>query len=286
MSTDIATQTDRIEHAKLLATADMLPPHLRGKPANVLWTMEMADGLDLTLAQAVNGVVVINGQPSLKAETMRALVMRAGHRFRVDTQTDAACVVSVARREYPDDVQQFTYSSDDAKRAGLTGGNWQKHPKAMLLARATSSACRAVFPDVIQGFMAPEEVVEYGRPTTPAPPPVPSIPTTVTREPAPAPEPPADVDLDTGEIIDAEVVEEPSDSGQWQRLAIIAGNLGMTSREDKHALIMAVCGRTITSAKDLTRAEAEHVESELRRIEQSPEAQTLAADIASGGTIL
>jgi hypothetical protein len=286
MSTEIATQTDRIEHAKLLATADMLPPHLRGKPANVLWTMEMADGLDLTLAQAVNGVVVINGQPSLKAETMRALVMRAGHRFRVDTQTDAACVVSVARREYPDDVQQFTYSSDDAKRAGLTGGNWQKHPKAMLLARATSSACRAVFPDVIQGFMAPEEVVEYGRPTTPAPPPVPQAPTTVTREPAPAPEPPADVDLDTGEIVEAEVVEEPSDSGQWQRLAIIAGNLGMDSREDKHALIMAVCGRAITSAKDLTRAEAEHVESELRRIEQSPEAQVLAADIASGGTIL
>lgn len=292
MSTEIATtQADRIEHAKLLATADMLPPHLRGKPANVLWTMEMADGLDLSLAQAVNGVVVINGSPSLKAETMRALVLRAGHRFRVDTQTDTECVVSVARREYPEDVQQFTYSTADAKRAGLTGGNWQKHPKAMLLARATSTACRAVFPDVIQGFYAPEEVADFAKPDT-APPSVP----TVTREPAPEPEPapPADVDTTTGEIIDAEVVDEvpppaddePSSQGQWRALAIMATNLGMSSREDKHALIMAVCGRQIGSAKDLTRAEAEAVAAELRRIQAADDPQQLAADIAAGGVLL
>ena len=200
MTTDIAPLADRKEYAVDLAKSDMLPAHLKGKPANILWTMEMADALGLTLAQAVNGVAVIGNKPSLLSETMRALVLTAGHFFRVDEQTADSCTVSVARKEWPDDVQRFKYTMEDAKRAGLSGNaNYQKNPGSMLLARATSRACKAVFPDVIQGF-AMREDIEHQHPGQPTPPP---IPARATR-----PEPPAGVDTATGEIVDGEVVED------------------------------------------------------------------------------
>jgi hypothetical protein len=70
--------------------------------------------------------------------------------------------VAVARRERPDEVQMFAFTAEDAARAGLTGGNYGKYPAAMLLARATTKACRALFPDVIAGISyAPEEAAEF-----------------------------------------------------------------------------------------------------------------------------
>jgi hypothetical protein len=93
---------------------------------------------------------------------MRALVLSQGHLFRIEEETNTACRVAVARRERPDEVQRFTFTAEDAARAGLTGGNYGKYPAAMLLARATTKACRALFPDVIAGISyAPEEAAEF-----------------------------------------------------------------------------------------------------------------------------
>lgn len=277
MSTEIASLSERREYAAVMAQSDMLPPHLRGKPENLLWTMEVAQSLGLSLAQAVNGVVVINGTPSLKAETMRALVLAAGHHLVVSESSAERCVIDAARRG-SEHVQRSEFTMADAKTAGLGGNNWVRYPKSMLLARASSMACRAVFPDVIQGFVAEEELRDTAPRVTS--PPIPA------RATAPAPE---QVDTATGEILDAEVIEEespPSTKDQWARIAKLAGTLGMKAREDKHALTVAVVGREIGSASDLTRTEADTVLAELERIAASDDPQQLAADIATGGVLL
>ena len=206
---DLQTQMKR---AELLAQASLMPPSYTKQPANVLVAMEMAETLGITLMQAIQGITVISGKMSMSAEMMRALVLRAGHRFRVEVNTDQETTVLVARREWPDDEQTFTFTIDDAARAGLSGSpTWKKYPKALLLARVTSMACRAVFPDVVQGIdYVPEEletvtpaVSRHAPPTVP-----PSPPTTVTVATETGPEP---VDVDTGEIVDADVVEDVSD---------------------------------------------------------------------------
>jgi nucleoid-associated protein YgaU len=146
----------------MMSASSILPKEYQKNPANLLVAMEAAEALGVTLFQAIQMVTVINGRMTMSAEGMRALVLSQGHLFRIEEESNTVCRVAVARRERPDEVQRFTFTAEDAQRAGLTGGNYGKYPAAMLLARATTKACRALFPDVIAGISyAPEEAAEF-----------------------------------------------------------------------------------------------------------------------------
>jgi len=279
--------SNQIQKAKLLADSSILPESYRRQPSNLLWAMELAEALDVSLAQAITGITVIQGKPTMSAEMMRALVLRAGHRFRVSEMSETSVTVDVARKEWPEDVQQFTFSMTDAQHAGLAGsGTYKKHPKAMLLARATSMACRAVFPDVVSGMgYTPDEI---GHDTPPAR----TVDTsrltpkrshsvtveqvgavqfdTETGETLP-------VDTETGEILDAEVLdiepetlipepetevsghesgpETPLTADQSHRITVAVKALEL-GKIDGLALYSEVCGRPIKATRDLTRTEA------------------------------
>ena len=297
---DLQTQMKR---AELLAQASLMPPSYTKQPANVLVAMEMAETLGITLMQAIQGITVISGKMSMSAEMMRALVLRAGHRFRVEVNTDQETTVLVARREWPDDSQRFTFTIDDAARAGLSGSpTWKKYPKALLLARVTSMACRAVFPDVVQGIgYVPEEletvtpaVSRHAPPTVP-----PSPPTTVTVATETGPEP---VDVDTGEIVDADVVEDVSDedrdfirdhatipkdrhlvasAAQLKKIHAACRGLGYTERADVLRLISLTLGEDIASSKDLTKDTASTVIDALEALEATDDPQA-AIDALAG----
>lgn len=275
--------SNQIQKAKLLADSSILPDSYKRQPANLLWAMELADALDVSLAQAITGITVIQGKPTMSAEMMRALVLRAGHRFTVSDMTDQAVTVTVARREWPDDVQQFKFSMADAQHAGLAkSATYQRHPKAMLLARATSMACRAVFPDVVSGMgYTPDELghddpvrrVDTARLTPkPAVERVEIAPETdpVTVETLP-------VDTETGEILDAEVLdiepetlisdpesavseqesgpETPLTADQSHRITVALKALEL-GKVDGLALYSEVCNRPVKATRDLTRTEA------------------------------
>ena len=279
MSTEIAL-SDQIQKAKLLADSSILPESYRQKPSNLLWAMELADALDVSLAQAITGITVIQGKPTMSAEMMRALVLRAGHRFTVTEMTDKAVTVTVARKEWPDDVQQFTFSMADAQHAGLAkSATYQKHPKAMLLARATSMACRAVFPDVVSGMgYVPEELGHDDAPkrvdTARLTPPKPTVQHVETAAETVESEP---VDTETGEILDAEVVDDepetleivpesddsepesdtkqPLTADQSHRITVALKALEL-GKVDGLALYSEVCGRPVKATRDLSRTEA------------------------------
>ena len=289
MSTEIAL-SDQIQKAKLLADSSILPESYRQKPSNLLWAMELAEALDVSLAQAITGITVIQGKPTMSAEMMRALVLRAGHRFRVSEMSETSVTVDVARKEWPDDVQQFTFSMTDAQHAGLAGsGTYKKHPKAMLLARATSMACRAVFPDVVSGMgYTPDEISHDGpvkRVDTSRLTPQRSHSVTVQQVGT------VQLDTETGEIVsesdpgddvsdaelDAEVLdiepetlipepesdvseqesgsETPLTADQSHRITVALKALEL-GKVDGLALYSEVCGRPVKATRDLTRTEA------------------------------
>lgn len=151
---------DPMQQAKLLAESTLVPDVYRGKPANVYLVLSLGDALGIKPVTALSSIAVVKGRPTMSAELMRALVQQHGHRFRIEASTATEAVIICARKEWPEDTSVFTFTMEDAQLAGLSGSEtYKKHPKAMLLARATTMACRAMFADVIQGISyTPDEL--------------------------------------------------------------------------------------------------------------------------------
>lgn len=153
----VDTLADRMEYSKALAVADLLPPAFKGKPANILLAMDLANSLGRSAIEVMQQSQVISGKLGLSAEFMRSLVLASGHRIRVYMDGHTAVAEGV-RVEDPDFTYVVRWDLERAKRAGLSGGNYGKFPEAMLKARATTELCRDAFADVIHGVRTVEEL--------------------------------------------------------------------------------------------------------------------------------
>lgn len=149
--------------ASQIAATDFAPQGLRGKPAAVMAAMLQGAELGIGPMQALSQIAVINGKPCMSAQLMRALVQRAGHELWFKTKTNTRVTICGRRQDWPADrVAEVSWSMDDAKAAGLAGGqNYRKYPRAMLAARATGELCRDNFADVLGGIgYTPEELTD------------------------------------------------------------------------------------------------------------------------------
>ena len=171
--------------AQKIADTDFVPDALRRKPEAVLACFLLGHEVGLSPFQALNKIHVIKGRPAMAAELMRALVLSQGHEVWIEEQSSTRCIVG-GKRKGSERETRVTWTMDDAKRANLTGKDvWRAYPSAMLLARATSALCRAIFPDVLAGISYTVEELEDGDllDAIDAPPPP---------EPGTAPPPPRD----------------------------------------------------------------------------------------------
>lgn len=249
-----------------IAGTNFVPKSLRGKPAEVAACILTGREIGIGPMEALQKVYVVDGKPTMSAELMRALVLRAGHEITYPALTDDKVTVA-GRRRGSDKWTEVTWTLKDAQRVGLAGKDtWKKHPRQMLSARATSELCRLLFPDALGGVTyTPDEVEE----TEPAPATV-TVARTRRLEPVPTPTPEAEpephpvVDTDTGEIVDAEVVEddaptEPLTQAQQNRMRLLLRAVGMSDREAILQYVSGVVGRAVESSKHLTKAEADMV---------------------------
>ena len=117
--------------------------------------------------QAINGIAMINGHPTLHSDSIPCIVMASGlvsgmkYVFRGEGD-DMECTFYVKRKDV-EEYQEWTYSMSDAKQAGLLNNTtWKLHPKKMLFNRARSWCLRNTFPDVIGNIYTKEEIEEEG----------------------------------------------------------------------------------------------------------------------------
>lgn len=146
------------QQAEILVKSGFLPPDLN-TAEKVIAVLLTGREIGVPPMQAVRGIHVVNGRPSLSAELMLALGYQniPGFRFKIDRSTNDIAVVTASRPGH--DPVTITFTIGDAERAGLhQGANWRKYPAAMLRARATSAVLRIIAPDAIRGFYTPEEM--------------------------------------------------------------------------------------------------------------------------------
>ena len=111
-------------------------------------------------AEAARDYHIINGKPSLKSEAMLARFQQAGGKVDWHEYTHEA--VSGTFTHPQGGSLKVSWTMQDATRAGLTGNpTWKKFPRQMLKARCISEAVRGIFPGVLSGLYAPEEVGEF-----------------------------------------------------------------------------------------------------------------------------
>lgn len=150
------------ELAERIYRTEFVKGALRGRPEAVLACILAGHEVGVGPLQALAKIDVIDGKPTMSSELMRGLVLRGGHDIWVEENTTTRVTVC-GRRVGREFVSKVTWTMDDAQRAGLKGKqNWQKYPRAMLLARATSELCRLMFADVLGGISYSVEELEDG----------------------------------------------------------------------------------------------------------------------------
>ena len=153
--------------------------------------------LGLSYPQAVRAFHIIKGKPVMSADGMVAVCLgkpEVCEYFRTVESTDAVCTVETKRRGNPE-PRKMSYTIDMAKRAGLNTDNWKSRPDAMLRARAKTALARDVYPDLLLGIYAPEEMDDAAPLGD------------VTVRPAPA-----------HEVVDAEIVDaNPAHHASWAK---------------------------------------------------------------------
>ena len=152
--------TDRIEHAKIVAQSSLIPAEYRGKPADIVWAMDIGDALGVPYTQVMQSMVVARGKMTMSADLMGAVVRRAGHKLRLREDGDSVTATLIRA---DDSDYEFTVTWDKAKAqaAGLWGsrGPWQQYPRQMLRARAITEVCRQGASDALAGTVyTPEEL--------------------------------------------------------------------------------------------------------------------------------
>lgn len=149
---------DLMSLARVTAVSALLPTSLRGKPADVAIILMYGAELGLGPGQALQGIYVVNGRPSLAAQTWLALARRSGHRISVTEHTEDVCTVEIVRGD-TGESHSSSYTYAEAEQAKLTAKDvWKQHRKAMLLARAVSQGCRFACPEIALGFYAEGEL--------------------------------------------------------------------------------------------------------------------------------
>lgn len=161
---ELINQIENIEKkAEMIAKSSIIPSSLRGKSGDILVLLMMAQELDIPPMQAINGINVIQGKPTISPQLMLGLIRRRVPSCYIKiepSQEKLSCTVTMARDiSRMDEAYTTTWDMERAKKLQLDKkDNYIKQPLTMLQWRAVGDAARQIFSDVLSGLYFPDEL--------------------------------------------------------------------------------------------------------------------------------
>ena len=137
--------------------ASQLYPQFRSAPA-IFAVIMRGKELGLGVTTALAGFHVVEGKPTASADLIRALATRSPkckYLRRIYSGDDYA-EWETWHVDHPEPTR-FKYTIDQARKAGLRSGNWEKRPAEMLSKTAASKLARETYPEEVLGLYEPSE---------------------------------------------------------------------------------------------------------------------------------
>lgn len=149
---------EAMEVAKMLSTSSFVPRDYQNKPGDVLAAIQFGAELGLPPLQALQGIAVINGRPSVWGDAALGLVLSSGTvellDEKVEGEGETMVAICRAKRSGRPNIIEHRFSVADAKKANLWGksGPWSNHPRRMLQMRSRGFVLRDGWSDVLKGL--------------------------------------------------------------------------------------------------------------------------------------
>lgn len=239
--------------AQILVSSGLTP---RGvdTPQKAFLIMAQGRELGLSTMQSLGNIYVVEGKVSLSSDLMAAMVLKSAvcEYLRVVEMTPERATYAAKRKG--GNEFRFSFSWEDATKAGLTGrATYKANPADMLRHRALSKCVRAVFPDVVAGLysrdeaediidVSPRQVVAevvHAAAETASQPALPAA--TKVRRRAPAQQVAAPVVQAQAVVEQEAVVEQQDEAAQAEDAAPVAG----PHRNDDGAVIDPLTGEVL-----------------------------------------
>jgi hypothetical protein len=147
-----------LRKAEILLKSGMLPKELNTKEKIAVLMMK-AKELNMPALEAISHLYVVNQKVAIDSSGMLALILRSGLAKKIQFGGDSTSAWCEMERKDGVISFKYTFTIEDAKRAGLLSKeSWQRYTKELLVARAISGCARKVFPDVVGGLYTVEEL--------------------------------------------------------------------------------------------------------------------------------
>lgn len=153
---------ERLEIADVFAASGLFPDTRSGAQAYV--KIQAGAELGFPPFASMNGISIIQNRTAIGGGLYAALIEACpDYDLEVlessDTQAAGRFWVRSGRTGKWEAKGEFSFSMEDAQRAGLAGkDNWKKNPRQMLYWRMVSNGARMFFPARCAGLYLPEEL--------------------------------------------------------------------------------------------------------------------------------
>jgi hypothetical protein len=153
-----------LKFSEIMAQADIIPAHYKGKPANVFIAVQSALRMNLDPMQIMQNTFVISGKLGMVTAFAISLANQSGLfdcgiRYRVEGSGEDLKVTAYANLKKTGGEISYTITMKEATAEGWTkNAKYRTLPELMLRYRAATLLIRTHVPEVLNGMHMVEEI--------------------------------------------------------------------------------------------------------------------------------